>query len=69
MRQHFLRDTPNGDLSDLAASAQLPLALPLIQGEVDICPGNPLSFDQAPTEQMQQALPRLDVQSVVELAR
>lgn len=66
--EHFPRDAPNGNLRNLAAGADLPLPLLLLQGEVDESSAEPLSLDQPPMNQVQEALSRLDMQRVVQLA-
>lgn len=68
VRQHVPRHPPDGNLRNLASGVDLPLALRLIQSEVDKGPTKPVSLDQVPMDQVQQALTRLDVQSVVQLA-
>ncbi len=69
VRQHLPRHPSNRNLRDLASRADLPLAPHLIQGEVDKGFANPLARDQLLLDQLQQALSRLHVQSVVQLVR
>src|SRR5882757_1738890 len=69
VRQHLLRHPSNRNLRDLASRADLPLAPHLIQGEVDKGLADPLARDQLFVDQLQQALSRLHVQSVVQLVR
>jgi AMP-binding enzyme len=59
----------NRNLRDLASRADLPLAPHLIQGEVDKGFADPLARDQLFADQLQQALSRLHVQSVIQLVR
>ena len=67
--QHFSRYPSNRNLRELASRADLPLAPCLLQGEVDKGFADPLARDQLFVDQLQQALSRLHVQSVVQLVR
>jgi len=69
MLEHFPGDAPNRNLRILASRADLPLPPLLIQSEIDKSSAEPLSLNQVSMHQVQQALPCLNVQRVVQLAR
>lgn len=62
IRRRAFSEPDRADVQERAAHAVETGGDPLIQGEVDKGPGQPLSLDQVPVNQVQQALPRLNVQ-------
>src|SRR5581483_4811287 len=67
--EDFARDPANRHLCNLAARADLLLSPLWIQSEIDKAAAESLSLNQVPMGQVQQALPRFNVQSIVQLAR